>query len=77
MYLIIFFIITALLSLTAFAIAWSIFKSSGFGLYLGKDQSSSQSSFTTSQPMAFNIFGAKIPAVPFPQATTALIFLLN
>jgi len=51
-------------------------RSSGFGLYFGKDQSNSQSNSTTSQPMLFNISGANIPAVPLPQATTTLIFLL-
>ena len=51
-------------------------RSSGFGLYFGKDQSSLQSNSTTSQPIPFKISGAKIPAVPFPQATTALIFLV-
>ena len=30
----------------------------------------------TSQPMLLKISGAKTPAVPLPQATTALIFLL-
>ena len=30
----------------------------------------------TSQPIPFKISGAKIPAVPLPQATIALIFLL-
>jgi hypothetical protein len=52
------------------------FKSSGFGLYFGKVQSKLQSNSITSQPIPLKISGAKIPAVPFPQATTALIFLL-
>ena len=54
----------------------NIFKSSGFGLYFGNVQSSSQSNSITSQPIPFKISGAKIPAVPLPQATTALIFFL-
>ena len=69
-------LISALLLITAFAIALSIFKSSGFGLYLGNVQSRSQSNLITSQPIPSNTSGAKIPAVPFPHATTTLIFFL-
>ena len=67
--------ISALLSLTAFDIACNISRSSGFGLYFGKLQSNLQSNSTTSQPIPLKMSGANIPAVPFPQATTALIFL--
>jgi len=41
---------------------------------LGKVQSKLQSSSITSQPIPLKISGANIPAVPFPQATTAFIF---
>ena len=66
--------ISALLSLTALLIACNISISSGFGLYFGKVQSSLQSSSITSHPISLKISGANIPAVPFPHATTALIF---
>ena len=56
--------------------AWSIFKSSGLGLYLGKLKSRLQSSSITSQPILLSISGANIPAVPLPQATTTLILFL-
>ena len=68
--------ISALFSLTTLLIAFNISISSGFGLYFGKVQSSLQSSSITSQPIPLNISGANTPAVPLPQATTALIFLL-
>ena len=68
--------ISALLSFTALAIACSISKSSGLGLYFGNVQSKLQSSSITSHPIPLKISGANIPAVPFPQATTALIFFL-
>jgi len=44
------------------------------GLYFGKVKSKLQSNSTTSQPIPLKICGANTPAVPFPQATTALIF---
>ena len=50
--------------------------SSGFGLYFGKLKSKLQSNSITSHPIPLKIFGAKIPAVPLPHATTALIFFL-
>ena len=48
--------------------------SSGLGLYFGKLKSKLQSNSIISHPISLKIFGAKIPAVPFPHATTALIF---
>ena len=66
--------ISALFSFTALAIACNISKSSGLGLYFGNVQSRLQSNSITSQPIPRKISGAKIPAVPLPQATTALIF---
>ena len=57
---------------TSSRMACSIFMSSVFGLYLGKVWSSSQSSGTTSQPIAESTRGANAPAVPLPQAQTTL-----
>ena len=67
---------SALFSFTALAIACSISRSSGLGLYFGNVKSKLQSNSTTSHPIPLKICGANIPAVPFPQATTALIFFL-
>ena len=68
---------SALFSWTHFETARNIFKSSGLGLYFGKLKSSLQSNSITSQPIPLKISGANIPAVPLPQATTALIFFFN
>ena len=67
---------SALLFFTDLAIACNISRSSGLGLYFGNVQSSLQSNSITSQPIPLKISGAKIPAVPLPQATIALIFFL-
>ena len=57
--------------------ACSIFMSSVLGLYFGNVWSSSQSSRTTSQPIASSTCGANAPAVPLPQAQTTLSLRLS